>query len=116
MKKLFFVPFFLILFTACSNDNPYDIPEDTLNNVQEQIADTYLPQSIGGDYEAENIIIRNVCEAEHPMENDNVDYIFEYSTDDDEYSSDIALYSDGEINHGAQYEPVDGTCEEYQYQ
>lgn len=116
MKKLFSITLFLMLLTACSNDNPYDIPEETLDNVQSQIADTFLPKSIGGDYDAENIIIRNVCEAEHPMGNDNVDYIFEYHTDDDEYSSDIALYTDGEINLGGQYEPVEGTCEEYNYQ
>jgi len=116
MKKLVAVTLMFVLLAACGNNNPYDIPEETLSNVQSQIAETYLPKSLSDDYEAENIVIRNVCEAKHPMGNDNADYVFEYNTEDDEHSSDVVLYSDGEIGTGGQYEAAEGSCEEYQYQ
>lgn len=121
MKKLIVLSLSLITLTACNNNSqandPFDLSTETLENVQERISETYLPKSIIDDYEQENIIITNVCEAEHLQDHDNVDYIFMYKTDDNEYENEVALFSDGEVKRtGASYSVAEETCEEYNFQ
>lgn len=118
MKKLMIIPCLAIVMTACnSNSTPYDVDTETLNKVQTEVAESFLPKSIRDNYEKENIIITNVCEAEHDMGYENVDYIFQYKTDDDEHESEVAIYKDeNRVGTSGQYYPSEGTCEEVNYQ
>lgn len=118
MKKLMIIPLLAIVMTACnSNSNPYDVDTETLDKVQKKVTESFMPKSIKENYEKENIIITHVCQAEHDLDRENVDYIFQYKTDDDEYESEVALYKDeNRIGSTGQYTSVEGTCEEVNYQ
>ena len=118
MKKLMIIPFLAILMTACnSNSTPYELDTETLDKVQTKVSESFMPKSIIDNYEKENIIITHICEAEHDLDHENVDYIFQYKTDDDEYESEVALYKDeNEVGTTGQYKPIEGTCEEINYQ
>ncbi|GAA3713167.1 hypothetical protein GCM10022378_00080 [Salinicoccus jeotgali] len=118
MKKLIVVPVLALVMTACgSNANPYDISDETLDKVQTRVAESFLPKSIIDDYKKEDIIITNICKAEHPLGNENVDYIYQYKTDDDEYESEIGIFkTDDKVKRLGQYEIVEGTCESVNYQ
>lgn len=118
MKKIIIIPLFVLIVSACNNNSiPYEVDTETLDYVQERVSESFMPISISDDYEKENIIITNICQAEHPMGHDNVDYIFQYTTDDNEYESDVAIYEDeNEVGKPGQYEVIDGTCEAVNYQ
>lgn len=118
MKKLIVVPVLALVMTACgSNANPYDVSDETLDKVQTRVAESFLPKSIIDDYKKEDIIITNICKAEHPFGNENVDYIYKYKTDDDEYESEVAIYKDdNKVGTGGQYKEIEDTCESVDYQ
>lgn len=118
MKKLITIPVLAILMTGCSsNSNPYDIEDETLDSVQQEVAESFMPKSIIDDYEKENIIVTHICQAEHDLGHENVDYIFQYKTDDNEYESEVAIYKDEDrVGTPGQYKAIEGTCEEVNYQ
>lgn len=108
----------ILILAACgSNKNPYDISDDTLDQVQTRVADVFMPKSIIDNYKKEDIIITNICKAEHPFEYDNVDYIFQFKTADDEYEHEVAIYKDdNKVGTGGQYKEIEGTCKPVNYQ
>lgn len=118
MKKLIIIPVLAIVLTACQNNsNPYEIEDETLDFVQESVSNSFMPKSIIDDYEKENIIINSVCEATHDLGHENVDFIFQYTTDDNEYESEVALYKyENRIGTTGEYYAVEGSCEEVSYQ
>lgn len=118
MKKMIIIPLILIFVTACSsNSNPYEIDTKKLDNAQKRISETFLPKSIIDEYEKEDIIITQVCEAQNELERENVDYIFKYMTVDEEYESEVAHYiEENEVDRPGKYSPIEETCEVYNYQ
>src|SRR5699024_7584412 len=114
MKRLMIIPFLAIVLTACnSNSTPYDIDTETLDYVQENVAQSFMPKSIIDNYDKENIIITNVCQAEHDMGHENVDYIFQYKTDEEEYEREVALYKDkNRVDRSGQYKTIEGNSKE----
>lgn len=118
MKKIMIITTMVLVLSACQNNsNPYEIEDETLDFVQENVSNSFMPKSIIDDYEKENIIINSVCQATHDLGHENVDFIFQYSTDDDEYESEVALYKDeNKVGRPGQYYAVEGSCEEVNYQ
>lgn len=116
-KQIICLSLILMLAACGSNANPYDISDETLDKVQTKVAESFLPKSIIDDYKKEDIIITNICKAEHPLGNENVDYIYQYKTDDDEYESEVAIYKDdNKVGTGGQYKEIEDTCESVNYE